>query len=143
MKHLLFASLLFVSLNAHADRLLLIGTINVTETSTAVTTDKQGRTDIDVYSSEDTYVIGWNEAVGQQAVTRVAGCGLLSRNDVILRVSDRPNEYKSFFSQTTYKLTTQSNAECKATQRKLRSGTYVRPVSLQLNHANKTFSVLN
>ncbi len=125
-----------LSVNAFAADVVLFANINVTNSSTLVSTNSSnGIPSVDSFSSEETYVIGSVSENGNvsQIVTRVEGCKwLVSPKTLKLLVSNTSNAYAGMFQKTTYKMEVNSENDCKSLQRAMRSATTVNPVKLQL-----------
>lgn len=151
MKTILTALALILSLNAQAMDLQLFANINVVDTATVIGTgsNSSGGTsisDIDIYSSEETFVIGKAtlNGISQQVIAKVAGCGLVKdRSNILLRISNKPNIYNGYFSQSTYELKLNNRQECLNMQRGMRQAQFDKIVNIKINQANKSFSLVS
>lgn len=80
-----------MSLSAHAADVQLFANINVVDSAAVVTAGSNGSiSDVNVYESEETFVIGKATVRGmsQQIIAKVSGCGLVKdRSSILLRIS--------------------------------------------------------
>src|SRR4051812_47454254 len=103
-KAILFAFVAMMSLPAFADDIRLFGFVNVDNNSSTTVTDQNGNTDVNSFSWESSFVIGWNETTQQQVVGRVAGCdhglGLhgFHTSTLIFRMAKDSHKYSSSWS---------------------------------------------